>query len=154
MPTEFESEYEGPEEAARREMRSAVQFMQAANQASDMTGACVLESWTCHHCKQQQRSAHGFCETLKCGRCGRTTASRVPRLPQPGELTAEMILEAIRMVRNIYPEVPESTREWVSKQEGAVRAIATSLACDEARRALDKIEEVARTMSGGHHRAP
>lgn len=125
-----------------------MKFMQHAHQMSDISGACVLESWTCPHCKQQQRTAHGFMETLKCGKCSRTTASRVPRLPQPGELTPEMILEAIRLVRSIYPAVSPETLAWIGKHEGAVRSIATTLACDEARRALDKVEAVAHQMRG------
>lgn len=145
-----ETGYEDHDEF-QRQARDAILFMQHAHQMSDMNGACVLESWTCPHCQQQQRSAHSFRETLKCGRCKKTTMSRVPRLPQPGEMTKDQLLEAIRLVRSIYPEVTDETREWISKHEGAVRAIATTLACDEARRALAKVEEVARQMSGGHH---
>lgn len=134
-----------------QQARAAIEFMQNAHQMSDVNGACVLESWTCPHCHQQQRTAHFFRETLKCGACGKTCASRVPRLPQPGEVTKDQLIEAIRLVRSIYPEMTAETREWIGKHEGAVRAIATALACDEARRALGRVEDIARQMSGGHH---
>lgn len=132
------------------EMRQAIVFMQNANRMSDMKGACVLEVFTCPHCHTQQRSAHQFCETLKCGKCGKTTKSRVPRLPTEGEITAEAMIEAIRLVRNTLPDVPKETREWCLKQEGAVRTVACTLAVYEARRILDMVQDVARKLSGGH----
>ena len=139
-------QYESPDD----QMRAAIAFMQRANQASDMAGACVLESWTCPHCRAQQWTAHGFCETLKCGQCGKTTASKVPRIPQPGEVSKEALQEAIRLVRMTFPEIGEDTRKWIDAHEGAMRCVSTAYACLEVHRALNLVEEYARKMSGGH----
>lgn len=132
------------------ETEKAVAFMQAANAASDMNGACVLETFTCSRCAQKQRTAHAWCETLKCGKCGHSNRSRVPRLPTEGEISAEAMIEAIRLVRMTLPEVPQSAREFCLRQEGAIRTVATTLAVCEAQRILDMVMDVARKLSGGH----
>lgn len=146
MATSDTQPYEEPQD----EFQKAVEFMQAANASSDLNGACVLETFTCSRCAQKQRSTHAWSETLKCGKCGHSNRSRVPRLPTEGEITAEAMIEAVRLVRMTLPEVPASAREFCLKQEGAIRTVACTLAVCEAQRILDMVMDVARKLSGGH----
>lgn len=132
------------------EVQKAIAFMQAANASSDVNGACVLETFTCSKCGQQQRTVHFWSETLKCGKCGHSNRSRVPRLPTEGEISADAMMEAIRLVRMTLPDVPASAREFCLKQEGAIRTVATTLAVCEAQRLMDMVMDVARKLSGGH----
>lgn len=132
------------------ELQKAIAFMQAALTTSNMHGACIVETFTCSKCAQQQRTIHAWSETLKCGACGHSNRSRVPRLPTEGEITADAMMEAIRLVRMTLPDVPQSARDFCLRQEGAIRTVATTLAVCEAQRLMDMVMDVARKLSGGH----
>lgn len=134
------------------EVKRAVTFMQAALSTSDLRGACVVETFTCTGCKTQQRTIHGWTETLKCGKCGHSNKSRVPRLPAEGEITADDLIQAIHLVRQTLPTVPEGARDFCLKQDGAIRTVATTLAVSEAHRVLNLVQDVARKLSGGHQK--
>lgn len=113
-------------------------------------GACVFEFFHCAHCNEEHFGTHPFCERLICPNCKKPSRSRVPRLPQPGEVTNDMLIEAIRCVRIATPVVNEATAEWLKKQEGAVIAVANAHTCVEIHRVLNHIEDIARHFSGGH----
>jgi hypothetical protein len=132
------------------EVQKAIAFMQATLSTSKLHGACIVETFACSNCGQGQRTVHAWSETLKCGACGHSNKSRVPRLPTEGEITADAMMEAIRLVRMTLPDVPASAREFCLKQEGAIRTVATTLAVCEAQRLMDMVMNVARQLSGGH----
>lgn len=125
-------------------------FMQVAQQQAKMGGACVLEFFTCDRCQQQQTSTHAFCESLPCARCGNRMASKVPRLPQPGEMTVDGLVFAITQLRQAFPLPNDETRKWIERQEGAVKCVASAYAMMAVHRVLDTIQEIGRATSGGH----
>lgn len=129
-------------------------FMRGAMETARMNGACILEWFTCPRCNKQQCASHSFRRTVNCGQCGQEMKSRVPALPTEGMVTAEMLTAAIRTVKSLYPECDDKTAEWLEKLEGAVRCTSIAYGCHLVRDALDKVEELARQMSGGHGPSP
>lgn len=131
--------------------RSAQVFIMRARQMAEQNnGVCCMEYFTCSRCGQQQVSTHPFAESIPCQKCQHRNASKMPRLPQRGEVTKEMLDEAIRLVKVAYQRPSEATKEWMDRHEGAVRTFAIAWACEEVHRAMDTVREFARAMSGGH----
>lgn len=125
-------------------------FMAGAIQTARMRGACVLEWFWCSKCEKSQCASHSFSRTVNCGRCGEEMPSKVPNLPIQGMVTKEMLSEAIRAVRAVYPRCDEKTAAWLEKLEGAVRSTSITYGCHLVHQALNQVEELSRKMSGGH----
>lgn len=130
---------------------SAREFLQQARKHAQTNGAVVLEFFRCPNCKYEQFQAHGFVEVLPCNHCGHRMASVAPRPLQPGEVTGDAMLEAARLVRQCYPEVDAATVEWMDTLTPQVKTVATAAACHGARKALDKLLDVAQKITGGVH---
>lgn len=127
------------------------QFIAEAQKAAKLTGACVLEVFSCPHCGTgEQMAAHHFCESVVCGNCKKTVPSKVPPASRPGEVTKENLMQAIRLVRGTLPDIRPETIEFCERQEGHVRCVGTTIGVMHTRKMLDKVEEVARALSGGH----
>lgn len=129
-------------------------FMAGAMQTARMNGACVLEWFSCPKCGKGQCASHSFRRTVNCGQCGHEMQSKVPNLPTEGMVTKEMLTEAIRAVRKVYPQCDEKTAAWLEKLEGAVRCTSITYGCHLVHQALNQVEELARHMSGGHGGRP
>lgn len=129
-------------------------FMAGAMQTARMNGACVLEWFSCPKCGKGQCASHSFRRTVNCGQCGAEMQSKVPNLPTEGMVTKEMLTEAIRAVRKVYPQCDEKTAAWLEKLEGAVRCTSIAYGCHLVHQALNQVEELSRQMSGGHGGKP
>ena len=131
-------------------MDGSEEFLLHARSMSQSGGACIMEFFRCPKCEHTQCAVHQFRREVPCGACGALMKSIVPQLPQPGEITKDCLMLSLRSVRDAYPVVGKATAEWMNKQEGFVKAMAASFACYEVRRALNKVESLARDISGGH----
>jgi transcription elongation factor Elf1 len=132
------------------DMNNPEDFFRAARDAADVTGACVLEHFTCKKCGNKQFTAHGFREVVPCGQCGKPLNSKVPQIPQPGQVTAAMWTEAISAIRRGVPVVNPETIEWIDKQEGHVKSIAITYSTHAIHQMLNALQDITRKMSGGH----
>lgn len=139
---------EDPGEGADGELLAL--FMAHSRLLARAKGVVALEFFECVGCNREFTRAHPFCESLPCTHCGHWNVSKSPRLPTPGEVTKEMLSEAMRAVRSVYPEINDATAAWMDRQEGHVRAIGAAMGCREARKALDQVERFARMLSAGH----
>lgn len=126
------------------------EFTAKAIEAAKLTGYCVIEWFECNECEFHGVAAHHFSESFECPNCGHRNGSMLPRLPRPGEITVEMLQGAMSMIRRIISRPKPETIDWMNRQEGAVRCIAATYGAEVTHQMLDKIEELARDMSGGH----
>jgi len=142
--TDMSMNEENPEEGAAR-------FITQSRLTAQKNGAVVFEYFKCPHCTFDQVTTHQFAESVPCVKCKKRMASVVPRISQPGEVSVDTLYEAIQLVRSIFPVIPDPTQEWLAKQEGHVRVVGEAIGNIHAHYALDKVEEVARKLTGGHN---
>jgi transcription elongation factor Elf1 len=76
--------------------------LEVIRKVAESQGAVLVEHFVCCRCGHSQQSIHLWLESLRCCRCGQMNASRIPRKPQKGEVTAEHLIQALRTYTRAY----------------------------------------------------
>jgi hypothetical protein len=106
-------------------------------------GAVVCEALQCSKCQNHSYIVHRWTETIQCQTCGMTHASRVPRLPMPGEVTLDHLTQALATLRQTYANVPNCKfSEWDTLDD-KTKLLVTSNITAAVVAAMDQVEKLA-----------
>lgn len=139
-------------EASRRQPAPAlppgISFEAVTNamRVADALGFITIEATTCPHCQHRNIYAHVFNEHLTCMACQKPFPSKIPRPPQPGEVTAAHMEAAMvalhRAARKEQVELPAiGAEEWATYPELVQRAM-KRYALSEVLKSLERTKEL------------
>jgi hypothetical protein len=81
-------------------------FFEALTEMALQAGAVVLEAHRCEKCNEVFVNGHVWQEVITCTHCKHQQASKVPRRPQPGEVTIDHLVNALQTLMTCYQNTP------------------------------------------------